>query len=302
MKEYENDIKGHSKLKMMVASLNCMINEVELNAEKERQQREKIGIKFVVDMQLYRSSHKIPQREYEDELDVAITSDEMKAVVLLQALELLGYLDTERSPSPYSLSLSHISPSFAEYALLVIELLRHQSLSGNPLQRIENEIKVNAKPDPKPDPDHPSDHSIDNNNENNDHEREITLISRVLSVLPMSLKGEAWHAHIDHDLMGVNSIYKAFNRSLRNLLEMLCLSLYLRHKAKLPNPRQYIDLALQFFLPPLYYHYYHHYHHYYSTISSSLLSPSPSSSSLLLLLHYFFIKYYSKIIITPKKK
>jgi hypothetical protein len=97
------------------------------------------------------------------------------------------------------------------------------------------------------------------------------LISRVLSLIPMNieviylffniLKKEIkfifyfvvylsfnqvapWRGPVDQDLMAFNSIVKALYRSLRNLVDILLLNLYLQSKSII-HPRSYIIMANQ---------------------------------------------------------
>ena len=61
----------------------------------------------------------------------------------------------------------------------------------------------------------------------------------------MKEKGPRWTGPVDHDLMGFNCMVKALNRSLRNLVEMECFSLFARKQAKVPV-RDYFNVAAKY--------------------------------------------------------
>jgi len=64
------------------------------------------------------------------------------------------------------------------------------------------------------------------------HDRvmEITLLSRVFSLLPISQSGLGWYEHFDHDLMCFNSCVTKLSRSLRSLFEMQLFSFILKRR------------------------------------------------------------------------
>ncbi|CEG64051.1 hypothetical protein RMATCC62417_01095 [Rhizopus microsporus] len=58
-------------------------------------------------------------------------------------------------------------------------------------------------------------------------QKNIILLSRALSLLPIKLKNMQWSGPLNRDLLVFNSFVKALNRSYRNLCEMLTLSFFL---------------------------------------------------------------------------
>jgi len=113
-----------------------------------------------------------------------------------------------------------LADGFQDEALLVVELLRHGYLNSNRLNLI-------------PSPSIPQDL----------HSKQLTLLSRVFTLLSMRFRPDkAWEGEIDQDLMAFNSIVKALHRSLRNLFEMVTLSIFLRHKS-IVAPSQYAPLS-----------------------------------------------------------
>jgi len=82
------------------------------------------------------------------------------------------------------------------------------------------------------------------------NEREIALLTRVFTLLPMRLLEKSWEGPIDHDLMGFNSIVKALYKTLRNLMEMLLLNLFLNNRATL-NPEDLLEVSYRYNPPPL---------------------------------------------------
>ncbi|KAI9262056.1 temperature dependent protein affecting M2 dsRNA replication-domain-containing protein [Sporodiniella umbellata] len=62
---------------------------------------------------------------------------------------------------------------------------------------------------------------------NESEQKNITILSRALSLLPISLKSALWSGPLYRDLLVFNGFVKALNRSYRNLYEMLTLSFFL---------------------------------------------------------------------------
>eukprot|EP01105_Mastigella_eilhardi_P025039 TRINITY_DN666_c0_g1_i3.p1 TRINITY_DN666_c0_g1~~TRINITY_DN666_c0_g1_i3.p1 ORF type:complete len:837 (-),score=217.82 TRINITY_DN666_c0_g1_i3:877-3327(-) len=114
---------------------------------------------------------------------------------------------------------SRAGRTFQEQCLVVLELLRAGYLTANPLTVVTGSYNVEFDKTTKP----------------------IRLISRIFSLLPIQLNTQAWPS-MDYDLMGFHCIVMTLWRSLRNLLEMVTLSLYLRHRIEIPA-RQLYELS-----------------------------------------------------------
>ncbi|KAF2070632.1 hypothetical protein CYY_008056 [Polysphondylium violaceum] len=144
---------------------------------------------------------------------------------LTHALRLMGYFT-----APYfgKLIENVENPRIQEATVLFIELLRSNTISSEKLHFI-----------PKPSFEGPA------------TKPEALLLSRVLSLIPSQLDNEAWGGPIDHDIMGFHEITRTLYKSLRNLIEITCLSHFLNHKIVLP-PSEYFNFSTQlpFFLQP----------------------------------------------------
>ncbi|CAG8695863.1 30025_t:CDS:10, partial [Gigaspora margarita] len=82
-----------------------------------------------------------------------------------------------------------------------------------------------------------------------EEKRHILLISRTLSLVPVKFKGVPWAGPLCREMLIFNSFVKALNRSLRNLCEMLTLSMFLNGDCE-KDRQDYLDIALS--LPFLY--------------------------------------------------
>eukprot|EP00727_Mastigamoeba_balamuthi_P012398 m51a1_g7781 hypothetical protein (801) ;mRNA; r:223940-226813 len=99
----------------------------------------------------------------------------------------------------------------AEQLLVALELLHAGYLSAEPLKALH--APSNAYDSAVP--------------------REVRLLSRVFSLLPMRFKGVAWSGPIDFDLTAFHCIVGAFCDTLRDLFEMLLVSFVLRRRISL---------------------------------------------------------------------
>ncbi|ORX42929.1 hypothetical protein DM01DRAFT_1340918 [Hesseltinella vesiculosa] len=70
----------------------------------------------------------------------------------------------------------------------------------------------------------------------------LTLVSRVLSLLPMSFKATPWSGPLNRDLLVFNSFVKSLNRSYRNLAEMLTLSFFMNDLVE-KDRKDYSEIA-----------------------------------------------------------
>ncbi|CAG8748929.1 11916_t:CDS:2, partial [Racocetra persica] len=84
---------------------------------------------------------------------------------------------------------------------------------------------------------------------NDEEKRHILLISRTLSLVPAKFKATSWVGPLCREMLVFNSFVKALNRSLRNLCEMLTLSMFLNGDCE-KDRQDYLDIALS--LPFLY--------------------------------------------------
>merc|ERR1712100_5222 len=205
---------GFSAHYKAVSELMWNFSAATYEKERSRQEAKQVDLNFVVKFLLHNN---LPNGEKSIPFE---SVDQVIGQVILHSFTLLGLTHTELETKTYMRGLSFVSPVNQPYALLVLELLHFKNLSGNPLEFTDLKNLANVTENPN-----------------------ILLISRVLSILPMNYKeGEAWQSYVDHDLLGFNSILKAVNRSMRNLFEMVLLSILIRNKVKIHH-NQFIDIS-----------------------------------------------------------
>jgi len=197
-----------------------------MNLYDKKKDKNQVGVQFVITTKSSKSETSGPlitaleSLSVDDNSDILTTIDEVHCAVLLEALEVREYITPEGKVSQWAKALELVNTEFQEESLLVIELLRTGYLNGNKLSIVSSQL------------------------ENYENEREISLLTRIFSILPAQTLERSWEGPVDHDLMGFNSIVKAVYRSLRNLIEMLLLRLFLKRKSKLP-PKEYIGLTMK---------------------------------------------------------
>jgi len=152
--------------------------------------------------------------------DNLTTPDELLFVILTHVLVLRDYLTANRRPTIIGKALEGINTIFQEECFLVVELIKsgyitssRLTIHGPTIERAEQK-----------------------------YERELTVLGRVVSLLPVHLLQTPWTGPLDHDLMGFHEIVKALYRTLRNLLEMSFVGLFLTRKIHI-NPRDYARLS-----------------------------------------------------------
>lgn len=121
----------------------------------------------------------------------------LQASAVALALETYQYVGMSRSISDLGNALKIVAPQHASEAFIFLELLRSAHLHGEPI--------------------HPSSSAADN-------DPELSLISRVFSLISMNLT-EKWAGPIDRELMAFNSIVRAVHRTARNIVEMSLLAI-----------------------------------------------------------------------------
>ena len=144
------------------------------------------------------------------------------------------------------------TPQFSEYAVLLIELIRTKALTADHFTFM--------KPDPSSsmcssdpwqsgfrDTHHfppiklPPVYMTHQNEFQQRYESCCLLLSRILSLIPMKLKGLTWYADVSKDLLAFNTIVKALHKTLRNLIEVMAAVLFLDGKTTI-DPYSYHEL------------------------------------------------------------
>jgi hypothetical protein len=227
--EVDMDHAGQAS-KDVLKALKCKITEAEIKAEFERQKKAPttwVDIGFIMKMQaakpqtggvILKTLESLPADD--DDKDIVTTANELSSAILLQSLELREYLESgTRRPTPWGRALTLVDDRFVTEALCVLELIRVGMVNG---QRLAVTLQADLPAYP--------------------NEREIALLTRVFTLLPMQLIEKSWEGPIDHDLMGFNSIVKALYKTIRNLMEMLMLNLFLNNRATL-NPEDLLEVT-----------------------------------------------------------
>eukprot|EP00667_Euglena_gracilis_P002973 EG_transcript_2977 len=155
--------------------------------------------------------------------------EEVVSVILLKSLDLLGYFThppqqkplggDESGPSLFAEALADVHFRYAEQAVLFIELIRTGALNCQPF---------------KPPYSHPTDQvSITLMTDPN-----VLLISRVLCIMPMTLKAQEWGSNVVvRDLCAFHVLFKSLYKTLRNLCEIVTLVLFMDNRVRLSNVR-----------------------------------------------------------------
>jgi len=214
----DNQIEmDHANYMDLVDQLPCFLKLSDLDAEKSRQQRKVVDTRFLVDFLIHR----------EKSASVAVNNNvilinpaQVSGQVLMHTMQYLEYISPDLKPSVYARALAGVSPEFQEEAIAIIELLRLGLLTSSPFSPTE-------------------DGGIESLYEKSP---ERFLIARVLSVLSADIKNVPWSGPLDQDLMAFNSILKALYRSLRNLIELLLMNLFVQNKAQI-LPVKFIAIA-----------------------------------------------------------
>lgn len=155
--------------------------------------------------------------------------DEIVANTIWRLLELRGFLNHAHLHTPYARALylalkkSKLNDKLQEPLFLALELLRggvlHANLfggrnySGGPTFGSETEKK------------------------------HMLLVMRTVSLLQMTFKPLPWSAPLSRELLVFNSFVKSTTRSMRNLVEMISMSLLLRGDGR-RNRDDYLDISL----------------------------------------------------------
>ncbi|KAG8343952.1 putative Temperature dependent protein affecting M2 dsRNA replication [Trypanosoma vivax] len=148
------------------------------------------------------------------------TVEETYTAILLQSLDLLGYLTHETQeqlgggqssePSAYGRALQLCCvPTLSEYTVLLIELVRTDAISAEPFRITTDEV-------------HPRDIPED-----------IVLASRILSIIPLNVSGP-WTAPIDAELAAFSMLSRMVSRSIRQLLEAITALMFSKGRTTVP--------------------------------------------------------------------
>ncbi|KEG15483.1 viral life cyclerelated protein [Trypanosoma grayi] len=148
------------------------------------------------------------------------TVEETTAAILLQSLDLLGYLTHETpdqspgtqlsEPSAFGRALKLCSVStLSEYTVLLIELTRTGSITTEPIRMTSEEVNSRDIP------------------------QEVSLASRILSIIPLNVSGP-WSGPIDPELPAFSMVSRMVSRSIRHLLEAITVMMFYQGRTVVP--------------------------------------------------------------------
>ncbi|KAG2236720.1 hypothetical protein INT48_000718 [Thamnidium elegans] len=182
-----------------------------IEQELKTQNVNEIDIKFCIESveNESKASETISQDQH-----ILIEKNEIVANVLWKTLEIRDFLSCSKhiyTPWGQALSTAFKSTTITqpESLLTALELIRFEVLTNKEYSKTYSQPLGDEF-----------------------QKKNIVLLSRALSLLPMNLKSSPWSGPLNRDLLVFNSFVKALNRSYRNLCEMLTLSLFLNNLVK----------------------------------------------------------------------
>lgn len=155
--------------------------------------------------------------------------DEIVANTIWRMLELRGFLNHAHLHTPYARALylglknSKLNDKLQEALFVALELLRGGALHANYF----GGKSYSGGPSYGDEVD----------------KRHMLLVMRAVSVLQMGFKPLAWTAPLSRELLVFNGFVKSTTRAMRNLVEMISMSLLLRGDARRKRD-DYIDISL----------------------------------------------------------
>ncbi|PWN53396.1 hypothetical protein IE53DRAFT_324877 [Violaceomyces palustris] len=173
---------------------------------------------------------KTPRKQKADStLSQLEKKDEIVANVIWRMLELRGFLNHAHLHTPYARALhlalkkARLNDKLQEPLYLALELIRGGALHANYYGgRAFSGGPAMGEADEK---------------------RNLLLVMRSLSMLPMTFKPQQWTAPLSRELLTFNSFLKATGRSMRSLVEMIAMSMLLRGDARRARD-DYLDISL----------------------------------------------------------
>ncbi|TDL23820.1 XPG I-region protein [Rickenella mellea] len=155
--------------------------------------------------------------------------DEIVANVIWRFLELRGFLMTTHTHGPLAramyaaIKLARVNDKFQDPLYLFLELARAGVMHGH----LWSNRAFSGGPSFGTD----------------DEKQCMLLVMRVLSIVPLTFKPQAWNAPLSRELLVFNSFVKSLTRALRTLLEVASLNMLLRGDARRARD-DLLDVAL----------------------------------------------------------
>ncbi|EER11990.1 conserved hypothetical protein [Perkinsus marinus ATCC 50983] len=192
--------------------LKWMFTKAELEAEMRRQGAKTVDLRFCLQWHANEFQHDGPlvtklrnstaagPRAQPKDLN------SLSALVHFQLLESLEYFSEDGGMTVLGDVLKDTPSRFQEPTLFALELMKFGVLTGDPFEPVDGSSFPAAVGYPK----------IDTVS---DKQKSITLLSRVVSLVPMKLKNDLWDTTVEFDLAAFHSLLRLFKRTLRVLCE-----------------------------------------------------------------------------------
>jgi len=204
--------------KKLKRGLRWRINKDAVEAEMRRQHVDKIDFKFCLQWhahefhnegQLYKDVTKFGEPTFSND------RFSLAALVHFMLLENLELIADDGGMTVLGNVLKDSPRPLQEPCLIALEMMKFGVLNGEPFEE--------AQPDrPFPEQVRYPRAPVDS------HTKSMLLLSRVMSLVPMSLKNDMWNADVDFDLAAFHSLVRILKRALRQLTEASLASVLLK--------------------------------------------------------------------------
>jgi hypothetical protein len=190
--------------------LRWKINKEALDAEKVRQGRSKVDMKFCLtwhhnefqtDGQLYKDLNKFGDNTHANDRDC------LSAMVHFMLLENLELIADDGSCTVFGEALKDAPSRLIEPSLVAIELMKFGKLNSDPFDPGDS-----SRP-------FPQEVAYPRSDNVTSEQKSILLLTRVMSLVPMKLKVDMWNADVLFDLAAFHAMVRILKRSLRQLTE-----------------------------------------------------------------------------------
>jgi len=198
--------------------LRWRVTKDAVEAEMRRQNVTKVDFRFCLNWHANEwdrnDSELMPNNDQDSAPTVSNDLNSLCALVHLMVLEQSGYI-TQSGEMTHFGNVLKDSPSLTlEPCMVALEMMKLGVLSGDPFEAP---------------PGRPFPPQVDYPEHADDRTKAVMLLTRVMSLVPMNLKGdEMWNADVDFDLTAFHSLVRILKRALRQLVEASLASVLLK--------------------------------------------------------------------------
>jgi len=213
---------------LVVKRLKWRVTKEAVEREMRRQNVTKVDFRFCLNWHANewdRNDSELMREMQEDGAPtVSNNLNSLCALVHLMVLEQLELITPNGEMTRFGDVLKDSPTQFLEPCMVALEMMKIGVLSGDPFEPAQ------GRPFPQ---------QVDYPAQADSKAKAILLLTRVMSLVPMNLKGnEMWNADVDFDLAAFHSLVRILKRALRQLVEASLASVLLK------------DLTLVKLLPP----------------------------------------------------